>query len=483
MHKESLPASVFALIAALLLLFCSPLFAAQLSPLEKVLALKSTADLPEIKQRKFLRALVIYGRTDFTILPNGRAQGVQVELLSKFETLLNKGVKREVDRTRIVYIPTTPGRILEDLNAGKGDIAATLLTATPGRMKKVDFVTDGVMRVNEIVVTHKSVGGIERLQDLAGREVHILQNSHFAEHFAALNQRLLAQELPPVKITEVDSHLSIEDLLEMLNAGVIKVTVVDDFKVRLWARVLPDIRLHEQVVLKSGTQIGWAIRKNNPVLRKQLEAFRKMVKKGTLLGNILFKRYFGNTKWIRNPIAESERSKFRRVIGIFEKYAQRYGFDALSAVAQAYQESRLDHSRKSHRGAVGIMQLLPSTAADPNVGIPDISSLEDNIHAGVKYLAFIRDRYFSDPAISDEDRLAFSWAAYNAGPGRVRQMRRKAEQLGLDPNAWFGNVEIAAARIVGNETVTYVRNIFKYYIAYTLIRQRLQERNSQISLK
>jgi len=229
------------------------------------------------------------------------------------------------------------------------------------------------------------------------------------------------------------------------------------------------------VAIKSGTQIGWVVRKNNPALLKQLVAFRKTVKKGTLLGNILFKRYFGNSKWIQNPIAESERSKFRRVIGIFDRYAKQYDFDALAGVAQAYQESRLDHSRKSHRGAVGIMQLLPTTAADPNVGIPNIDSLENNIHAGVKYLAFIRNRYFSDPAISPEDRLAFSWAAYNAGPARVRKMRLQAERLGLYPNAWFGNVELAAARIVGNETVSYVRNIFKYYIADELIKKRSRQ--------
>lgn len=455
----------------------SPANADDTDPLKEIVALRSTADLPEIKERKFLRALVTYGRTDFTILPNGKPQGVQVELLSKFESMINKGVKNEVDRTGIVYIPTTSARILDDLNAGRGDIAATLLTATPERLKRVDFVTDGVMKVDEIAVTHKSVRNIDNLEDLAGREVHILQQSHYAEHLEAINHDLVAKGLSPMMVTEVDSHLSIEDLLEMLNAGVIKITVADDFKVRLWARVLRDIRLHEGVVIKSGTQIGWALRKNNPALREQLEAFRKIVKKGTLLGNILFKRYFQNPDWIKSPIAESERSKFRRVIDIFDKYAERYDFDVLAAVAQAYQESGLDHSKKSRSGAVGIMQLLPATASDPNVDIPDIHILENNIHAGVKYLAFLRNRYFSDPGMSLQDRLAFSWAAYNAGPARVIQMRRRAEKLGLNPDAWFDNVEVAAARIVGNETVSYVRNIFKYYTAYTLIKETLEQKN------
>jgi len=140
-------------------------------------------------------------------------------------------------------------------------------------------------------------------------------------------------------------------------------------------------------------------------------------------------------------------------------------------MAQAYQESGLDHSKKSQRGALGIMQLLPSTAADPNVNVGDIGNLENNIHAGAKYLAFIRDRYFGDAAISTEDRLAFSWAAYNAGPARVRKMRDKARTMGLDPNIWFANVELAAGKMTGRETVQYVANIYKYYVAYKLASQ------------
>ena len=161
--------------------------------------------------------------------------------------------------------------------------------------------------------------------------------------------------------------------------------------------------------------------------------------------------------------------KFAHLLKLFEKYGDKYGFDALALAAQGYQESELNQQRKSHRGAVGIMQLLPSTAADKNVGIRDISTEENNIHAGAKYMAFLRDRYFSDPAIKPDDRMAFAWAAYNAGPAKVRKMRAKAKAMGLNPNVWFGNVEIAAGKIVGRETVRYVANIYKYYAAYKLL--------------
>ena len=259
----------------------------------------------------------------------------------------------------------------------------------------------------------------------------------------------------------------------MVNAGILPVTVVDDYKARLWAQVLPDIRVLDDVKVQSKNTLGWAVRKNNPQLLKDLREFTKNVKKGSLLGNMLLKRYLQDPLRIKNPLADSERSRFREVVDVFSKYADKYDFDALAIAAQAYQESKLDHSTRSHRGAVGIMQLLPSTAADPNVGIRDISKLENNIHAGIKYLAFLRDRYFSDPQISAHNRLAFSWAAYNAGPANVRKMRNEAENMGLDPNVWFGNVELAAAKTVGQEPVQYVRNILKYYIAYALVRDKL----------
>ena len=465
-----LSTSILLLIA---MLAAVPTLAAEAALTEHLEVSRSTDDLPAMRERRQIRALVTYSRTDFSIMQDGRATGLQVELLNQYEKHLNKGIKREQDRTRIVLIPTTFDRLLPDLEAGRGDIATALLTLTPERQQRVNFASGAAMAVDELVVVHKDVDGIDHVEDLAGRTVHVLRNSSYAEHLRALNQQLAAKGLAPVDIQEADSQLLSEDILEMVSAGILAITVVDDYKARLWAQVLPDIRVLDEVKVQTGTKLGWAVRKNNPLLHKDLSTFARSVKKGTLLGNILFKRYLQNPDRIKNPLADNERSRFREVIEIFSRYADKYDFDVLAVAAQAYQESQLDHSRRSHRGAVGIMQLLPSTAADPNVGITDISSLENNIHAGLKYLAFLRDRYFSDPAITPRNRLAFSWAAYNAGPANARRMRKKAEQMGLDPNVWFGNVEMAAAKVAGQEPVQYVRNILKYYIAYALIRDKL----------
>ena len=165
------------------------------------------------------------------------------------------------------------------------------------------------------------------------------------------------------------------------------------------------------------------------------------------------------------------------MVDLFRQYAGTYEFDWLLVAAQGYQESRLDQSVVSRVGAIGVMQLLPTTAADPNVGIPDIDELEPNIHAGVKYLRFLRDRYFADDAVDALNQALFSFAAYNAGPARVARLRRQAGDLGFDPNVWFRNVENVAAKEIGRETVQYVSNIFKYYIAYRRIADTLALRD------
>lgn len=465
---------LFGLIAVLLLMAAAaPGMAADTALIEHLEVNRSTDDLPAMRKRRLIRALVTYSRTDFVIKPDGKATGLQVELLNQFEKRLNKGIKREEKKTQVVLIPTTFARLLPDLAEGKGDIAAALLTLTPERQRDFAFASGESVTVDELVVTHDSIDDVDSIEDLAGRQVHVLRNSSYAEHLRALNKQFVAKGLKAIDIQEADSELLSEDILEMVDAGIVPITVVDDYKARLWAQVLPNIRVLEDVQVQSGNTLGWAVRKNNPKLLKNLNGFVGQIEKGTLLGNILFKRYLQNARRMKNPLADSERSRFREVVGIFTKYADQYAFDVLAVAAQAYQESKLDHDTRSHRGAVGIMQLLPSTAADPNVGIKNISKLENNIHAGIKYLAFLRDRYFSDPQITAKNQLAFSWAAYNAGPANVRRMRTKAEKMGLDPNVWFGNVELAAARTVGREPVRYVRNIFKYYIAYALVRDKL----------
>ena len=253
--------------------------------------------------------------------------------------------------------------------------------------------------------------------------------------------------------------------------------VMDNHKAEFWDQIFDHIKVHPDIAVRSGGEIAWPFRKDSPKLKAVVNEFVKGHKKGTLFGNILLKRYLRDTRYVKNSVEQKELKKFEAMVALFEKYADQYDFDYLMISAQAYQESGLDQSKRSPAGAIGVMQMLPSTAADPNVGIPDIEKLDRNIHAGTKYLRFIVDRYFKDEAMDDANKILFAFASYNAGPARVISLRDKAAKMGLDPNVWFHNVEVVAAKEIGRETVQYVSNIYKYYIAYRMVVNQLEKKD------
>jgi membrane-bound lytic murein transglycosylase MltF len=318
------------------------------------------------------------------------------------------------------------------------------------------------------VVLNKNVRGVNSVEDLSNKVVYIRRGSSYFEHLKILNKTLKKLKRQPVIIKESQEYIVTEDILELVNAGVVGITVADHHEAEAWSQVLPKIVVRRDLEINSEGHIAWAVRKENQALLTSLNEFIQKNKKGTLLGNILFKRYYQNSKWIKNPVTETERKKLTHLIGLFKKYGDRYDFNYLKLSAQAYQESGLDNSKRSPTGAIGIMQVLPRTASDRHINIKNIYLLENNIHAGTKYLNFLRSRYFSSPEIEPADRVYFSWAAYNAGPARIYKIRQETLNRGFNPNKWFFNVEKIASEIIGNETVDYVANINKYFVAYQL---------------
>ena len=301
-------------------------------------------------------------------------------------------------------------------------------------------------------------------------------SSSYFEHLVALNERFKAQGLAPVKIMPANENLETEDLLQMVNAGLYGMTVADQHIAQLWQSLYTDMQIQAGVYLHQGGKLSWALRKSSPQFQQVLSAFVKEHKIGSEFGNISMRR-FKNNKRVLNATSQAEMQKFKALVGVFQKHAGTYDFDHLMLMAQGFQESQLDQRARSRAGAVGVMQLLPSTAADPAVGIKGIdTSVDKNIEAGSKYMRLLADKYLDDPELTPVNRTLMSFAAYNAGPGNLMKFRRLAEKSGLDPNVWFGNVEQAAARIVGRETVDYVGNIYKYYVVYKLAEQKLRER-------
>jgi membrane-bound lytic murein transglycosylase MltF len=279
-----------------------------------------------------------------------------------------------------------------------------------------------------------------------------------------------------VSIEEAPENLEDEDLLEMVNAGLIKIIVVDNYLADFWKKVFEDLTVHDTVAVRTGGHLAVAIRKGSPQLAAGLNAIIDEYGLGTAFGNMMEKRYLQNTKFVKNATSEAERQRFLALVELFKKYSDQYGVDYLLMAAQGYQESGLDQGVKSPVGAVGVMQVMPATGKDLKVG--DISQLEPNIHAGVKYMRWVVDNYYKDEPMDSLNKGLFAFASYNAGPGRIRQLRKEAEKRGLDPNVWFGNVEQIASERIGRETVTYVSNIYKYYIAYRLVVAEKERRDA-----
>lgn len=423
-----------------------------------------TGDYDELAERRFLRVLVPYSRTLY-YLDGPEQKGIAYESLRELEGRLPLIGGSKV-RPKIVIIPTSRDRLLPALAEGYGDIAIGAFTVTDLRRERVEFSAPTLSGIENVVVTAREAPAVLSESDLAGREIHVQRASSYYEDLVALNGRLVKAGARPVAIIEIDPRLEDEDVLQMVDAGIIPATVCQRPVAEFWAQLYDRLVVHTHVALRSDGQIAWALRKNTPQIKQIIDDFVVSHRAGTLFGNIVLRRYLGSVNRLKNPTTAAELEKYRAMAQHFRSYADRYGSDWILAVAQGYQESELDHSKRSPAGAVGVMQIKPSTAMDRNVGIENVEDLENNIHASIKYMSFIRDRYFADENIDPLNRGLLTLAAYNAGPARVATLRQKAAAVGLDPDQWFGNVEVIAARVIGRETVDYVSNIYKYYAAY-----------------
>jgi membrane-bound lytic murein transglycosylase MltF len=314
---------------------------------------------------------------------------------------------------------------------------------------------------------------VATIDDLAGKTIHLRPSSSYFESVTRLNERFKKDGKPTAAIVRLPDALEDEDIMEMLNAGLLQFAVVDDWKAKIWAQILPNVKVREDIVLASGTRPGWAIRKGSPKLRAELEEFYQTFVKKQGAHAYRVAQLQKRVKQIRNNAADAERKRFNDTLALFQKYGPKYGFDPVMLAAQGYQESQLRQDARSHVGAIGIMQIMPATGKELKVG--DISVAEANVHGGAKYMDQLMTLYFKDANFNETNRSLFAFASYNAGPGRIAQMRKEAEKRGLDPNLWFNNVEIVTAEKVGIETTTYVRNIYKYYVSYTLLLESQED--------
>jgi len=478
--KQAMKQRILKALLIMMVCFGSALAGAAVTPHTTPFTVRRwTGDFDDMIKRRVIRALVVPPKTQYWV-DRGNYTGVEYELLHAFENEINKKYKTNNKNIKIhiVFIPSSRGDLIPGLNEGRGDIAAGLLTVTPERLEQVDFGEPFFHGVKEVAVTGPKSPALASINDLSGKEVIIRKSSSYCEHLELLNERFRREGKALIRLRAAPEDLQDDDLLEMLNAGLIGITVVDRYVALLWANVFKNITPREDLAVNEGGEIGWMIRKNSPKLKAEISAFAKSYGQGTVFGNTVIKKYTGSARFVKNAASEGEMKKFRQAIDFFQKYGRQYDLDYLLMAAQGYQESRLDQNAKSRVGAIGVMQVMPATGKDLKVG--DITELESNIHAGVKYFRFMINQYFANDPMDPLNKGLFAFAAYNAGPRRIKELRSLAEKRGLNPNIWFNNVELIAAEKIGPETVTYVSNIYKYFIAYKLIQENEEDRQKGI---
>ena len=426
---------------------------------------RRTGDLNQLIESGEIR-IVTTMSLGFYFIDAGMQEGATYEIAQQFEEFVRKELGDKAKGLRIVIIPARRDQLLQYLQEGYGDVVAAQLRISPELEKEVDFARPFFDKHRQFVVTGPETQGVLAIEDLSGHEIVVRVGSSHVEALSRLNTDFTAKGLAPVAVTVADPDLETEDLLEMVNAGLLPATVADGFRTKLWTAVFEDLHTNDALQLGSDGELALAIRKDSPQLNDLLDRFIEEHKVGGLVANVIVQRYRDNTNWTANALKRNPFRGLEDIEALFRKYGEEYGFDWLMLACLAIQESALDQSVRSAAGAVGIMQVLPSTAADQSVGIGDIEVMENNVHAGTKYLALLRDSYFNDPGLDDFQRTLFSLAGYNAGPNRINRLREVATDRGLDPDIWFNNVELVVAAEVGLEPVRYVGNIYKYYLAY-----------------
>ena len=431
-------------------------------------------DLDTMVERRAIRVLTVYGPGRYFLKDGPR--GTVQEYADKLQKVVNEAFKTGLLTVQVSVIPVARDQLFPALQAGYGDIVMAGTTVTDNRQVGVDFTNPVSKPLKEVLITGPSAPRLGSLADLSDQTVYLRLSSSYAESVRKLSQTLVEQGQAPIRIEAVDESLEDEDLIEMVDTGLLPWAVVDDYKPQMWREVFTRVTVRDDLVLREGARLAWAIRPDSPQLKTFLDTFLKENREGTLFGNIIRNRYIRDFNWTENAMGATELSRYHKLSALFRKYGTDYGMDPTLLAAQGFQESRLDQSVRSPVGAIGVMQLLPSTAKDKNVAIPNIDELEPNIEAGAKYMAFLKERYFSGPELDELNGSLLALASYNAGPGRIRRLRREAAERGYDHNLWFDNVEVIVAEQVGRETVQYVSNIFKYYLTYRWINTADAER-------
>ena len=419
---------------------------------------KAKGGLDHILKTRYMRVLTTKNAYDYYIY-QGRKRGIQYEMAMEFTKYLNsKYTKKGQLPIAFELIPVDFDQLIPMLQNGKGDFIAVGLTQTPERKKQIDFTTPYQL-VDDVIVTRKELSK----KDWKKQNFHVQENSSYEKALTSKN----------IKVENIDPNFNPADVMEFISLGKYDYTLVNSFWAENISKMFGNLVVIKTNEFRKRVPISWGVRKNHPKLKKELNAFLPKVAKGSFLGNIFGRKYFKNIGRIQAVNSNFKENKVSDHDDKFKKYGKKFGFDWRLLAAVSYQESRFDQSIVNQWGAIGMMQIKQMTANEPYINIKNVKgmdNLENNIHAGSKYLAWIKDRYFDkNKKMKEVDRIRMTLASYNAGPRRVQQAIEKARKMGLDPNIWFRNVELAMLERGYPEPVVYVSEINKHFVSFVLL--------------
>lgn len=419
-----------------------------------------TGDLPEIRKRQVLRVLTRNDPVTY-FLWRGELVGFEYDLVRRLAADLGLRVEMIVAPSQAELIPW--------LKEGRGDLIAASLTITEERARQGIRFSRPYLSVAERLVGRAGEKDISALKEIRKRRVIAHRSSAYWPRLEKL------REEAGFELVAASKSNSTREMIDWVAEGKYDFTVADSHILESELAWRSDVRA--VYTLSDSAKLGWALRAADTKLKAAVDGFLAREYRG-LYYNITRDKYFGarQTGELRGRLRVEPGSRLSPYDDLIRKYAEQYDFDWRLIAAQMYRESRFNPKARSFAGAYGLMQLMPRTAQ--SLGIRKTEEPEGSIHAGVKYLASLRDRLPRELPLTD--RMWFALASYNAGHGHVTDARTLARQRGLHPDRWFGHVEqtmlllsrpefSAKARhgyVRGSEPVGYVREIRDYHQAY-----------------
>jgi membrane-bound lytic murein transglycosylase F len=448
-------------------------------------------DLKDIQKRGKIIGLCRYSATSYFIY-KGMPMGYEYELLSNLADHL--GVELEIK------VPKKWDDMYRMLYSGEGDIIAANMMVTLENTRKVTFAHHH-STTRQMLVQRKPKGwrqmkihNIDKklVRDpiqLIGKKVHVRESSAYYSRLKNLSQEVGGE----IKMVKVSEDMETELLIKMVADGVIDYTVADENVVGSYEAYYPI--LDARTPLSFPQRVAWAVRSNAPELLKQINSwFGKMKSKKDPVYYVIYRKYFKNRRAFVRRLSSNYLSvtggKISPYDSLFAKYSGEIGWDWKLVASLAFQESQFNPKAEAWTGAVGIMQLLPSTAEE--LGVRDPLNPNESIKGGVKLLRLLYAYWEDIPR--EEERIKFTLAAYNTGPGHIQDARRLAEKYGKDPNVWEGNVAkyllkksekkyyfddvVRNGYCRGEEPINFVKEVFERYEIYKQYSDYLDEKTA-----